>query len=223
MHILKDKNTEDLLSSDNLLYVDQKVAEDTEITFEFNLEDPNQEYDVIFVGNKLEHTHSYELISESAATCNTPGLTVSHCSCGDEKQTELSALGHHYDLVITPATCVSNGYTTNTCISCGDSYTSDMIDRLPHNLSNWYTVTCEVDGIEERKCWDCDYSETQIISANGHDFDGSACKNCGFDKADSCSCKCHKSGIAKIIFKIILIFQKIFKKNKECTCGAYHY
>ena len=39
----------------------------------------------------------------------------------------------------------------------------------------------------------------------------------------SCSCACHKKGIVKFFFKIGLFFQKIFKKNKICKCGAQHY
>ena len=40
---------------------------------------------------------------------------------------------------------------------------------------------------------------------------------------ENCSCNCHASGIKKIFFNIILFFQKIFKKNKECICGINHY
>ena len=39
----------------------------------------------------------------------------------------------------------------------------------------------------------------------------------------NCSCACHKKGIAKLFFKIKLFFQKIFKKNKVCSCGVNHY
>ena len=49
------------------------------------------------------------------------------------------------------------------------------------------------------------------------------CKDCGFDRTEGCSCNCHKGGIAGFFFKIILFFQKLFKTNKECNCGIYHY
>ena len=38
-----------------------------------------------------------------------------------------------------------------------------------------------------------------------------------------CTCACHKKGIVKFFFKIGLFFQRIFKKNKVCKCGAWHY
>ena len=39
----------------------------------------------------------------------------------------------------------------------------------------------------------------------------------------NCKCACHKKSIAKLFFKIGLIFQKIFKKNRICKCGVWHY
>ena len=39
----------------------------------------------------------------------------------------------------------------------------------------------------------------------------------------NCSCKCHKTGFLKFIFKIQLLFQKLFKLNKVCKCGIEHY
>ncbi len=39
----------------------------------------------------------------------------------------------------------------------------------------------------------------------------------------NCNCNCHKKGIARFFFKLILVFQKIFKKNKLCKCGVAHY
>ena len=73
-----------------------------------------------------------------------------------------------------------------------------------------------------------------IVKALGHfdnDNDGN-CDRCGEktgkpvnpnDPAENCSCACHKKGVANFFFKIGLFFQKIFKKNKICMCGAMHY
>ena len=38
-----------------------------------------------------------------------------------------------------------------------------------------------------------------------------------------CSCNCHKSGFMGFIWKITLFFNKLFKTNKTCACGAIHY
>ena len=38
-----------------------------------------------------------------------------------------------------------------------------------------------------------------------------------------CDCKCHSKGIKKLIFKFVLFFQKILRKNQSCACGNLHY
>ena len=43
------------------------------------------------------------------------------------------------------------------------------------------------------------------------------------DPSANCKCNCHKSGIVKFFFRIILFFQKLFKQNKVCKCGVNHY
>ena len=94
-----------------------------------------------------------------------------------------------------------------------------------YEIASTVNSICTETGTITYTC-SCGDSYTETVPAAGHSFaDGqSKCNNCDYDKADSCSCKCHKSGIAKIIFKIILIFQKIFKKNRICEgCGVYHY
>lgn len=165
------------------------------------------------------------------ATCSAAGLTEgSHCdACGTviKQQTETPKLYHSYESKVTEATCTEDGYTTFTCAICGHSYISEQTDKMGHNFGDWYEVTsatCEKEGLEQRDCSECDYSETQEIPATGHDFDGSECKNCDYDKADDCGCNCHKGGIAGFFFKLILFFQKIFKTNQICEgCGIKHY
>ena len=97
--------------------------------------------------------------------------------------------------------------------------------------------TCTKDGEKIFKCRQCDYSYTEVIPALGHtdnDNDGS-CDRCGektgepvnppepTNPSENCSCSCHKKGIANFFFKILLFFQKLFKKNQVCKCGAWHY
>lgn len=42
------------------------------------------------------------------------------------------------------------------------------------------------------------------------------------DKED-CDCKCHTKGFAKLMFRIRLLFQRIFGRNKVCACNVEHY
>ena len=83
-------------------------------------------------------------------------------------------------------------------------------------------ATCTENGTTTYTC-SCGDSYNETIEATGHDFDGSKCKNCDYDKADTCGCNCHKGGIKGFFFKLILFFQKIFRTNKVCKCGINHY
>ncbi len=84
-------------------------------------------------------------------------------------------------------------------------------------------ATCQENGKLINTCSKCGDTYTETISATGHTFDGSKCTSCGYDKADECDCNCHASGIKKFFFKLILFFQKLFKKNAVCACGVAHY
>ena len=53
MLVVKDENAEDLLSSDNLLYIDQKTAEETELTFSFYLDESVTDYKILHFNENL--------------------------------------------------------------------------------------------------------------------------------------------------------------------------
>ncbi len=147
--VVKDAESENLLSSENLLYIDQKAAEANSISF------------------------SYPAFSGDF-TAKIYGATH-------------SAADHVY--------------------------------------GEWKQIkapTCTESGCAERTCALCEESETQTLDPTGHNFDGSRCTSCGYDRANDCNCNCHKKGIKKLVFKILLVFQKLFGKNKVCKCGAKH-
>ena len=76
-------------------------------------------------------------------------------------------------------------------------------------------------GLKYAVCNVCQSVKSEEIEPV-HNFNGSKCKNCGYDKADYCNCNCHTTGIKKFFFNIMNFFQKLFGKNKICTCGAAH-
>jgi hypothetical protein len=88
-------------------------------------------------------------------------------------------------------------------------------------------ATCTTNGVTDGEI--CSYCGTiivpqQSIPATGHvDSDNNAlCDSCNCE-LPKCDCNCHKDGISSIFFKIVLFFQKIFRSNKTCKCGAAHY
>lgn len=83
---------------------------------------------------------------------------------------------HQYEAVITPSSCTAEGYTTNTCYVCGDTYKSNPTDKLAHKLeiTENKEPTCTEDGYIVKNCINCDYSETitaetdKTLKAKGH-------------------------------------------------------
>ncbi len=132
--------------------------------------------------------------------------------------------------------CTEDGLETRKCTVCSFEETN-TIPATGHTWERngsykvWYTYssTCTTDKRQIIRCYNC--SETKEIvyenTATGHydnDNDG-YCDSCDelLDATKSCGCNCHKTGFTNFIWKIILILQKIFKINRVCACGVYHY
>ena len=90
---------------------------------------------------------------------------------------------HNYvGTVTTEPTCTTDGVMTYTCAHCGDSFVGDNTAARGHAWSDWETITpatCIKDGKAQRSCTACGISETEIIHAPGHDWNGNQCGRCG--------------------------------------------
>ena len=139
------------------------------------------------------------------ATCTSAGYTeeISCAICGKvlTESVEMPMREHSYTAVVTAATCQTDGYTTHTCSACGESYTDSIVKPLGHT-----------DSDNNGKCDRCGEKTGEPINPPKP-----------VDPSENCSCACHKKGIVKFFFKIGLFFQKIFKKNRICRCGVWHY
>ncbi|MDO4379853.1 MAG: leucine-rich repeat domain-containing protein, partial [Clostridia bacterium] len=173
-------------------------------------------------------------------TCVSIGYEKSTCqNCGlSYFIREISATGHTKTIVKgKEATCKENGLTEGVkCSVCGEvTVKQEEVKALGHDFVievEAKAPTCTESGTTEGKyCTRCDYKvEAEEIPALGHNDtnnDGK-CDRCGetlgtHNPSEACSCACHKKGIVNFFFKIGLIFQKMFKKNKICKCGAWHY
>ena len=49
---------------------------------------------------------------------------------------------HNYESVVTAPTCTERGYTTHTCLVCGDSYTDAYVDALGHSFEDGFCTAC---------------------------------------------------------------------------------
>ena len=105
------------------------------------------------------------------------------------------------------------------------------IENYKHQHSYSATTTpptCTDKGYTVYGCSCGDSYVDSYVNAYGHKDDNSDYKcdyGCGYtfeNPAESCSCNCHKGGLAGLFFKIINFFQKLLGKNKVCVCGAAH-
>lgn len=122
--------------------------------------------------------HSY-VQNVVAPTCGADGYTLNVClSCKDTfKSNIIPATGNHtYSraVTLTPATCTTNGTKAQTCTVCGKIVTT-VINATGHSLDDGTVTkeaTCTENGTLTKKCKNalCNYSETSVIPALGHDI-----------------------------------------------------
>ena len=121
--------------------------------------------------------HTEKTINKVDATCTENGYTGDIvCEVCEETISvgeAVEANGHSYEAVITAPTCTADGYTTNTCSVCQDSYISDVTEKLGHTGG---TANCEDKAI----CTVCGEAYGEINPDNH--------KNVVTDKAVSATC-----------------------------------
>lgn len=182
--------------------------------------------DTIEVKNTvLPHTFT-TYISDGKATCTTDGLKIAKCDYCEATDSIPEKGGHSYSdkwtIDIEP-TCTSEGLKSHHCVNCEEKTDITPIGKLAHTYNKTIIdPTCTDKGYNVYTC-SCGDTYTETIEALGHSFDGSECINCDYDKADDCSCNCHKGGISGLIWKILNFFYKLFRMNEECVCGAEHW
>lgn len=97
--------------------------------------------------HKDQITLSVEVESKGA-TCTTAGEAV-YTATGsfsdgteakDSKTVTVEKLDHDYVATVTEPTCDKDGYTTYTCSRCGDTYTADWVQALPHTFEPKFKI-----------------------------------------------------------------------------------
>lgn len=134
----------------------------------------------------------------------------------------------HMDKEYTFGLVDENTYAEFTIPEIGEDASEsefEIFNEHEHSYASTTTpATCIENGVIIYNCT-CGDSYTETVSATGHTFNEgeSKCSSCDYDKAEDCSCNCHKSGFAGLIWKILSFFYKLFKTNKVCGCGVTHY
>ena len=171
--------------------------------------------------------HSFtKYISDGKATCITDGLLIAKCDYCDATDTKPEKGTHKFSDSFTidlDPTCTTVGQKSRHCLNCTEKTDITPIGKLAHTY-NTITIdpTCTDRGHKIYTC-PCGDSYTETIPALGHNFSGSVCTTCGYDKADTCSCNCHKTGLSALIWKILNFFYRLLRLNPTCNCGIAHY
>ena len=143
-----------------------------------------------FVNGKwIEHkTHVYTETLISTADCENKGIVKFECPCGNSYTQESPALGHkpgpdatctsnqtctvcgkelnaskghNYQISITEPTCITGGFTTHTCLTCGDTFTDNQTSAKGHTAGTQATCT------ENQICTVCG---EVLVASNGHNY-----------------------------------------------------
>lgn len=120
--------------------------------------------------------HSFtNYVPDGNATCTQDGTMTAKCDKCDKTNTIAapdSQLGHDYAQTVTPATCVSGGYTTYVCTRCNDTYVGNHTNAIGHSYNNVVTPpTCTAGGYTTHTCarGDSTYVDSQT-SPLGHSY-----------------------------------------------------
>lgn len=163
----------------------------------------------------------------TAPTCTTQGYTTYTCECGDSYVDDIVEARHTFSAEWTideDPTCKYEGLKSRHCEFCPARTDFAPIGKLTHDfVSVRVEPSCLDEGYIMSLCYNCGEEKTETIEPTGHDFEGSKCTVCDFDKADDCNCNCHKNGIPGLFWKIINFFNKLFKSKQYCSCGAKHW
>ena len=93
--VVKDAEAENLLTPENLLYIDQKTAESETVSFTYTPRENAEAISAEIYGPTAEtHVHRYEPHVSRAATCTAPGEMLYTCRCGSSYSEEIPAAGH---------------------------------------------------------------------------------------------------------------------------------
>lgn len=183
---------------------------------------------------------SYKISEEASCGKSAKETAVCANGCGktNVREIEGSALEHSFTKyeTILGTSCDEDKQEKALCDNGCGSYDVRTIkgSAIGHKagepiMTVQVAPTCEKAGsyVETVKCLNCGdvlTSEMKNAPALGHaddNHDGNCDRdNCNYDFTRNCGHLCHKGGFW---YKLCLFFWRLFKTNKECSCGMYHY
>lgn len=133
------------------------------------------------------HTHEYVLDHIEEPDCWSDGCRVLKCKiCGDViyDDTVINRLGHNYEEVVEPSTCIKQGYKARKCTRCGLEEYHEPLPLADHTMQyegENKAPTCTENGWNTAGvCTVCKQTFPQAtVPALGHDWKNGSCSRCG--------------------------------------------
>ena len=109
--------------------------------------------------------------ADSSPIDSSPDVSVPDDSSPDDPID--TPVEHNYEAVVTAPTCERAGFTTYTCLNCGDSYVTDYESALEHSYESVVTApTCDARGFTTYTCSTCgDSYVSNYQSVLGHSYE----------------------------------------------------
>lgn len=152
------------------------------------------------------HSWNEDFVTDTEATCETDGSRSIRCTkCGAVKESQsIPATGHkpgkkQQENVVPPDCTIHGSYEEVTyCTVCDKEVSRELksTDPLGHQFTEWETKespTCDDDGVQERYCEVCKFTETRNVDETGHDWESEPTidkePTCGTEGSKSIHCK----------------------------------
>lgn len=179
-----------------------------------------------------KHELNFYYLNEKTVKDNTTGISISYSNdvYGDDIQLNVSVVtyGNAFNILNAERGNYKNALFDITTVVDGEKVQPNgtVFVKIPllegFNAEKTFVYHITNDGKLEKV--ECKVENGYIIFETTHfSYYAIVDESSSVNPSQNCSCNCHKKGIAKFIFKLILVFQKIFKKNKVCKCGINHY
>lgn len=146
---------------------------------------------------------------------------------------------HTYKKAVITPTCEKDGFTSYSC-DCGAQYTEDTIIAKGHKFGDWVEKAAATEtsvGKEERKCKNCDKTETRdipkLIAGHTHKYTSSVTKEatCQSEGVKTFACSCGAKYTESIGVKPHNYKTEVVKPTctaagytkHTCNCGKTYY
>ena len=135
---------------------------------------------------------------------------------------------HEYNDVVTAPTCTSRGYTTHTCIYCGESYRDSFTSALGHNYNYAITTapTAVATGVLTGTCSRCSVTDPVTLpklNTTDYTYILTSPATCTADGAESYTWKNTEYGTIRFDFVLPMLGHDYVAAVTEpgCTEGGY--